>query len=89
MEERFPGPEQGPSERGAPNQPRRWLRSSAGLVVAVAVVALLLIWLPAYRWFFLISVGIGVVVAGILYLWHKYKPVREEDVEHKRPLGLE
>jgi peptidoglycan biosynthesis protein MviN/MurJ (putative lipid II flippase) len=64
------------------------LRSSASLVVAVAVVAILLIWLPAYRWFFLISMGIGAVVAGILHLWGKYRPIKEEDVEKKRPLGL-
>jgi MFS family permease len=63
-------------------------RGAAGLVVAVAVVGILLIMLPAYRWFFLISVAIGLVVAGILYLWNKYKPIKEEDVEHKRPLGL-
>jgi MFS family permease len=65
------------------------VRGSAGLVVAVAVVALLLISLPAYRWFFLISVGIGIVVAGILYLWRKYVPIKEEDVESKHPLGLD
>jgi uncharacterized membrane protein YqjE len=57
-------------------------------MVAVAVVVVLLIMLPAYRWFFLISVGIGIVVAGILYLWRRYRPIREEDVEPKRPLGL-
>jgi MFS family permease len=58
-------------------------------MVAAAVVAILLVMLPAYRWFFLISVGIGVVVAGILYLWRKYKPIKEEDIEPKRPLGLD
>ena len=40
------------------------LRGSAGLIVAIAVVATLLIALPAYRWFFLISVLIGLVIAG-------------------------
>lgn len=69
-------------------QPRMSLRGSSGLMVAVAVVVVLLIMLPAYRWFFLISVGIGIVVAGILYLWRRYRPIREEDVEPKRPLGL-
>lgn len=76
-------------EGPTPTPERKFLRGTAGLVVAVAVVALLLIWLPAYRWFFLISLGIGVVVAASLYLWHRFKPLKEEDVERKRPLGLE
>jgi len=33
-------------------------------------------------------VGIGLAVAGILFLWHKLRPIREEDIENKRPLGL-
>jgi MFS family permease len=64
------------------------LRGSAGLIVAVAVVAVLLIALPAYRWFFLISVVIGLVIAGGLALWHRLHPIEEDDVEPKRPLGL-
>jgi fatty acid desaturase len=71
-----------------PAQPRAWFRGATGLMVAVAVVAIVLIAFPAYRWFFLISVGIGVVVAAILFLWHELRPIREEDVENKRPLGL-
>jgi hypothetical protein len=62
-------------------------KGTAGLIVAVGVVVLLLVALPAYRLFFAISVGIGVVVAGLLYLWHKFKPVKPEDVD-KRPLKL-
>jgi hypothetical protein len=57
--------------------------------VAAVVVAIVLIAFPAYRWFFLISVGIGLVVAGVLFLWHKLRPIRDEDVENKKPLGLE
>jgi len=76
-----------------PNSPpvesRHYFKGAAGLVVAIAVVAVLLIALPGYRWFFLISVGIGLVVAGILRLWNKWRPVKEEDVhDNKRPLGL-
>jgi len=75
-----------------PNSPpvesKHYFKGAAGLIVAIAVVLVLLIALPAYRWFFLISVGIGVVVTGILRLWNKLKPVKEEDVNHKRPLGL-
>ena len=57
-------------------------------MVAIAVVAVLLIALPAYRWFFLISVLIGLVIAAGLTLWHRLRPIKEEDVHNKRPLGL-
>jgi energy-coupling factor transporter transmembrane protein EcfT len=61
----------------------------SGLIAAVAVVAVLLIGLPAYRLFSVVSVLLGLAVAGILYLWHKYKPVKETDVhDDKHPLGL-
>ena len=64
------------------------IRGTAALVVAAAIVAATAIWLPAYRWFLLISIGIGAAVAVGLYLWHKMRPVKENDVENKRPLGL-
>jgi uncharacterized membrane protein len=64
------------------------IKGTAALFVAVAIVAVLLISFPAYRWFLLISVGIGLGVAGGLFFWHKFHPIREEDVDHKRPLGL-
>jgi len=64
------------------------IRGTAAVVVAAAIVAATAIWMPAYRWFLLISVGIGIGVAGALYLWHKLRPVKEDDVENKRPLGL-
>jgi cytosine/uracil/thiamine/allantoin permease len=77
---------------GAPGENRGFFRGAAALVVVVAAVAILVIIPPAYRWFllwfFLISFAIGVVVAAILYLWNKYKPIKEQDVDHKRPLGL-
>jgi len=63
-------------------------KGSTALFVAIAVVAILLIALPAYRLFFLISVLIGLVIAGGLALWHKLHPLKEEDIENKRPLGL-
>jgi hypothetical protein len=66
----------------------RTFRGTAGLLVAIGVVAVLLISFPAYRLFFAISVGIGIVVAGGLFLWHKLRPLKEEDIENKRPLGL-
>lgn len=64
------------------------VKGSTGLLVAIAVVAILLIALPAYRLFFLISVLIGIVIAGGLTLWYRLHPLKEEDIEPKRPLGL-
>jgi hypothetical protein len=64
------------------------LQGSAALVVAITVVAILLITLPAYRLFFLISLLIGLVIAGGLTLWYRLHPIREVDVENKRPLGF-
>jgi MFS family permease len=64
------------------------LKGSAGLIVAAAVVAILLIALPSYRWFFLISVLIGLIIASGLTLWHKLHPIEEQDMDNKRPLGL-
>jgi hypothetical protein len=63
-------------------------QGSAGLIVAVAVVAILLVALPAYRWFFLISVVIGLVIWRGLAFWHKLRPIKDAEVENKRPLGL-
>jgi uncharacterized membrane protein YqjE len=61
-----------------------------GLIAAVAVVGVLLIGLPAYRLFFAVSVLLGLVIAAILFLWHKYKPIKEAEVhDDKHPLGLD
>jgi len=61
-----------------------------GLIAAIAVVAVLLIGLPAYRVFFLISVLLGIAIFGLLQLWYKYRPVKSEDVhDNKHPLGLD
>ena len=65
------------------------IRGTMALAAAAAIVGVTLLWLPAYRLFFAIRLGIGIVVAAILYFWHKFRPVREEDIENKRPLGLE
>ena len=64
------------------------IRGTAALVVAAAIVAATAIWLPAYRWFLLISIGIGAAVAGGLYLWRKIRPVKDDDAANRRPLGL-
>lgn len=64
------------------------MKGTTGLIVAAVLVVAVLIGFPAYRVFFLISVGIGVVVAGILYLRNKYRPITDKDIENKKPLGL-
>ena len=70
-------------------QESSYFRRVTGLIAVLAVIAILVLWLPAYRWFLLISAGIGILVAGALYLWHRFNPLKEEDVDNKRPLGLE
>lgn len=64
------------------------IRGTAALIVAAVIVLATAIWSPGYLWFLLISIGIGMVVAGGLFLWHKLRPVEEKDVPNKRPLGL-
>ncbi len=65
------------------------LKGLVSLIVAVALVVAVLVFFPAYRLFFGMSVGIGLIVAAILHLWNKYRPLKEEDIENKRPLGLD
>ena len=65
-----------------------WKKGSAALFVAIGTVVALLILLPAYRVFFAISVVIAIIVAAILYFWHKLRPVRIDDVDTKHPLNL-
>ena len=80
----------GPGESEPGGGSRFTFRGTLGLIAAVAIVAVLLVWLPASRLFFGISALIGMGVAGGLYLWHRYKPIKAEDVQHpKRPLGLD
>jgi hypothetical protein len=64
------------------------IRGTMALLAAAIVVTVTLIALPADRLFFAISIGIGVLVAVILYLWHRFRPLKEKDIENKRPLGL-
>lgn len=64
------------------------VKGTTGLIIAAVIVIAVLIAFPAYRVFFGISVGIGVVVAGLLYLRNKYRPITDKDIESKRPLGL-
>jgi dolichol kinase len=65
------------------------VKGTTGLIIAAVLIALVLIFFPVYRVFFAISVGIGVIVAVILYLRNKYLPIEDKDVDNKRPLGLD
>jgi hypothetical protein len=64
------------------------MRGTTSLLIAVAVVAAVLIFFPAYRVFFGISVLIGIAVAGSLYLRNRFFPIKEDQIDTKRPLGL-
>lgn len=64
------------------------IKGSAALLVAVGLVVFLLIALPAYRLFFLISLLIGIVIAAGLTWWNRSHPIKDKDVENKHPLGL-
>jgi hypothetical protein len=65
------------------SHPRHGGAGSRGVIVVAT-----LIWMPAYRLFFAISIVAAVLVALGLQLWHKFRPVRQEDIQNKRPLGL-
>jgi uncharacterized membrane protein YdfJ with MMPL/SSD domain len=69
------------------------IRGTTGVLIAAAMIVAVFISFPAYRLAFMtsigISIGIGIIVAGLLYLRNKYRPIRDEDVENKRPLGLD
>ncbi len=64
------------------------VRGTAALLTAAIIAVVALVWLPAYRLFFLVSVGIGIIAAVAIQLWHKLRPLREEDIHNKHPLGL-
>ena len=65
------------------------VQGTTGLMIAAAIIIIVLIAFPAYRVFFAISLAIGVVVAALLYLRNKYRPLGDKDVDNKRPLGLD
>jgi hypothetical protein len=67
---------------------RIYSKGKVSLVIAICLVAAVLIFFPAYRLFFAVSVGLGLVFAAILYLRNKYSPVKEPEIDNKRPLGL-
>jgi hypothetical protein len=71
---------------------RVYSKGRVSLIVALGVVGAFLIFFPAYRLFFAVSVGLsvglGLIVAALLYLRNKYAPIKEAEIDNKRPLGL-
>lgn len=65
------------------------LKGTTGLIVAAVIVIAVAIAYPPYWLILGICVGIGLIVALILYLRNKYSPIRDEDLNNKRPLGLD
>lgn len=62
------------------------VKGTAALLIALAVVIVALIGVPASRLFLAIAVPLGVLVALILRFWYQRRPVKVED---KRPLKLD
>ena len=67
---------------------RVYSKGKVSLMVAVGMVAVVLIFFPAYRLFFAVSVGLGLIIAALLYRRNRYAPVKEAEIDDKRPLGL-
>lgn len=65
------------------------VKGTTGLVIAAIIMIAVLIGFPAYRLFLAISLGIGIVVALVLHLRNRYRPIGDKDVDNKRPLGLD
>ena len=72
-----------------PERPKLF-RGAGALLIAIISIAGLLVALLVYHLFFLVGILVGVSggAALVLHLWNKYRPVKEEDVNNKRPLGL-
>ncbi len=59
------------------------IKGVGALVIILVVVTGFLLWLPALRWFFLISLGLGLVAAVILHFLHK-RPVKTPEEKQIR-----
>jgi hypothetical protein len=52
----------------------------AGLIFAVGSCLVFLIGIPGLRWFLMGAVAVGSVIAGLLWRWHKNRPVEITDI---------
>ncbi|MGE5110753.1 MAG: hypothetical protein ACM3JB_07855 [Acidobacteriaceae bacterium] len=64
-----------------------WTKGNSGIILGGIVVVGLLVWVPVIRWFLVISVVVGLVMAGIIRWWNEHHEVKPED-EGKIRLGL-
>ena len=55
-----------------------WNKGLMGLLFGGIILAGLLIWVPAIRWFLAISVVIGLVMAGVIHWWNEHRPIKTE-----------
>ncbi len=53
---------------------------AAGLIFAVGSCLVFLVGIPALRWFLLLAVVLGSAIGGLLWRWHKNKPVEITDI---------
>ena len=53
---------------------------AAGLLFAVGSCLVFLFGIPALRWFLLGSVIVGSALGGLLWFWHKKRPVEITDI---------
>ncbi len=52
----------------------------AGLIFAVGSCMIFLVGIPALRWFLLLAVVVGSAIGGLLWRWHKNRPVEITDI---------
>ncbi len=53
---------------------------AAGLIFAVGSCLVFLVGIPALRWFLLLAVVVGSAIGGLLWRWHKNRPVEITDI---------
>jgi Na+-translocating ferredoxin:NAD+ oxidoreductase RnfD subunit len=61
-----------------------WNKGKVGLLFGGILLAALLIWVPAIRWFLAISVVIGVAMAAVIHLWNEHRPIKTEPKDQIR-----
>lgn len=55
-----------------------WGRGRGGFLAGALVILILLIWVPAIRWFLGISVVIGLAMAAIIHWYNERTPIKTE-----------